>query len=104
MAFRLAVLVDIHGNLAALEAVLRDIKRQRPDQIAVLGDHVFHGPRPADVVEGLRALQSGGGLVVGCNTYIAVTDYDYTAACPRIHGAPSMNIAAAESAREQLSD
>src|SRR3954469_16826566 len=104
MAFRLAVLGDIHGNLAALEAVLGDIKRQRPDQIAVLGDHVFHGPRPADVVERLRALQADGALVVGGNTDIAVTDYDYTAAFPWMEQAPSSYRAAAEWAHEQLSD
>jgi predicted phosphodiesterase len=104
MALRLAVLGDIHGNLAALEAVLGDIKRQRPDQIAVLGDHVFHGPRPADVVERLRGLQADGALVVGGNTDIAVTDYDYTAAFPWMEQAPSSYRAAAEWAHEQLSD
>src|SRR3954471_12802678 len=104
MALRLAVLGDIHGNLAALEAALADIKRQRPDQIAVLGDHVFNGPRPGEVVERLRALQNEGALVVGGNTDIAVTDYDYTAAFPWMEQAPSSYRAAAEWAHEQLSD
>jgi hypothetical protein len=32
MALRLAVLGDIHGNLAALEAALADVKRHKPDR------------------------------------------------------------------------
>ena len=104
MSLRLAVLGDIHGNLAALEAALADIKRHKPDRIAVTGDHVFHGSRPAEVVERLQALQKDGALVVAGNTDIAVADNDYTAAFPWMEQAPSAYTAAAEWAREQLSD
>ena len=37
---RLAVITDIHGNIHALEAVLRDIEVQAVDQIVVAGDTV----------------------------------------------------------------
>ncbi|MBP6307231.1 MAG: metallophosphoesterase family protein, partial [Opitutaceae bacterium] len=37
---QIALLADIHGNLAALEAVLAELDRLRPDRIAVLGDIV----------------------------------------------------------------
>ena len=37
---RLAVLTDIHGNLAALEAVLEDISTQNVDHIVIAGDTV----------------------------------------------------------------
>ena len=37
---RLAVLTDIHGNLAALNAVLEHISTQNVDQIVVAGDTV----------------------------------------------------------------
>ena len=30
---RIAILADIHGNLPALEAVVNDLQRQRPDQV-----------------------------------------------------------------------
>ncbi len=40
---KLAVLSDIHGNLAALEAVLEDIAHQGVDQIVNLGD-ILSGP------------------------------------------------------------
>jgi predicted phosphodiesterase len=37
---RVAVLTDIHGNLAALQAVVQDIQRRGVDQIVNLGDSV----------------------------------------------------------------
>ena len=37
---RLALVSDIHGNLAALEAVAEDIRRRGADQIVCLGDNV----------------------------------------------------------------
>lgn len=48
---RIAVLSDMHANLPALEAVLADVRRQQPDRIAVLGDLIYKGPQPAEVVE-----------------------------------------------------
>ena len=43
---RVAVVSDIHGNLAALEAVLAAIDREPPDEIWCLGDIVGYGARP----------------------------------------------------------
>lgn len=45
---RIAILSDIHGNLAALEAVLRDVETQKPDRIVCLGDTVGYGPFPRE--------------------------------------------------------
>ena len=104
MAMRIAVLGDVHGNVGALEAALAEIKKQRPDRIAVTGDHVFNGPRPAETVERLRKLERDGGSIVAGNTDIAVTDFDFTAAFPWMEQAPSSYRAAAEWAHEQLSD
>jgi len=104
MAMRIAVLGDVHGNLGALEAALAEIKKQRPDRIAVTGDHVFNGPRPAETVERLRKLERDGGSIVAGNTDIAVTDFDFTAAFPWMEQAPSSYRAAAEWAHDQLSD
>src|SRR5437868_2146388 len=42
---RFAALYDIHGNLPALEAVLRDISQADVDHVVVGGD-VFPGPMP----------------------------------------------------------
>ena len=43
---RLALLSDIHGNTWALEAVLEDVKRRRPEGYVLLGDLVADGPDP----------------------------------------------------------
>ena len=43
---RLALISDIHGNLEALTAVLRDIERTGADEIASLGDVVGYGCDP----------------------------------------------------------
>lgn len=42
---KLAVLADIHANLAALQAVLDDLERWSPDQVIVAGDVVNRGPQ-----------------------------------------------------------
>jgi putative phosphoesterase len=104
MALRLAVLGDIHGNLLAFDAALAEIKKVRPDRIAITGDLVMNGPRPAEVVERVRALQGGGALVVAGNTDIAVSDFDYAAAFPWMEDVPAGHRAVAEWAHDQLSD
>ncbi len=43
---RVAVVSDIHSNLAALEAVLEAIEADGPDELWCLGDVVGYGPRP----------------------------------------------------------
>lgn len=61
---RIAVIADIHGNAFALEAVLADLERLRPDLIVELGDCVSGPLRPRDTYEHLAAL---GGLAVRGN-------------------------------------
>lgn len=41
---RIAVLADVHGNLAALEAALAELDKVRPDKIVFLGDIVDGAP------------------------------------------------------------
>jgi predicted phosphodiesterase len=43
-----AIISDVHGNLAALEAVLEDIDHRGVDRTVCLGDMVGYGPRPAE--------------------------------------------------------
>lgn len=104
MTLRLALLSDIHGNVSALEAALADIEKWGPDRIAILGDLVLNGPRPAESVERVRELEAGGALVIAGNTDIAVADGDYTAAFPWLDEVPLGHRAAAEWAGEQLDD
>lgn len=60
---RLAVIADVHGSLPALEAVLRDVDRQRADDLIMLGDFADRGPFPLEVVECLMA--RGGQMIQG---------------------------------------
>ena len=51
-----AIVSDIHGNLQALEAVLADIERHKPDSIQCLGDFVGYGASPNECIAQLRPL------------------------------------------------
>lgn len=53
---RIAIVADIHDNLAALEAVLADLRQTSPDLILHGGDLVGGGSSPAEVVDRVRDL------------------------------------------------
>jgi predicted phosphodiesterase len=55
---RLAVLADIHGNAAALEAVLEDLQRAAADRLLLNGDLLAFGPEPEETVRLLRGLDT----------------------------------------------
>ncbi|HLU47145.1 MAG TPA: metallophosphoesterase family protein, partial [Planctomycetota bacterium] len=55
---KVAFISDIHGNLEALTAVLRDIDRRKVDEIYCLGDIVGYGPDPVACVDAVRARAS----------------------------------------------
>jgi putative phosphoesterase len=54
---RIAIISDIHGNLVSLEAVLKDIKKKRVDQIVFLGDAATLGPQPVEVIAKLMEIK-----------------------------------------------
>jgi putative phosphoesterase len=60
---RIGIISDIHGNLPALEVVLRDIKARRLDAVYCLGDLVGYAPFPNEVIERIRA--EGVPTIVG---------------------------------------
>jgi diadenosine tetraphosphatase ApaH/serine/threonine PP2A family protein phosphatase len=51
---RYAILGDIHGNLAALDAVLEAVDRQQVDRIIQVGDVVGYGAHPREVIQRMR--------------------------------------------------
>ena len=105
MTARIAVLADVHGNVTALEAVRKAIKKEKPDAIIVAGDHVLNGPDPAATVDALRAMEADGAVIVQGNTDIAVADFDYGAAFPSYaDGVPDAVRYAAEWAHDTLGD
>jgi len=52
---RLALLSDIHGNLAALEAVTADLRRRGVDQVVNLGDSLSGPLLPRETAQFLMA-------------------------------------------------
>ena len=51
-----AVLFDVHGNLAAFDAVLAEARAEGFDRLLFGGDLVLFGPEPAACVDRLRGL------------------------------------------------
>src|SRR5271165_3536837 len=52
---KVALISDIHGNLLALEKVLRHLDAEGTDEIICLGDVAATGPNPHEVLGLLRA-------------------------------------------------
>jgi len=61
---RVAVISDVHGNLAALEAVLEEVRRAELDAVWCLGDTVGYGPRPNECC---ALVQERCAIVLGGN-------------------------------------
>jgi predicted phosphodiesterase len=51
---QVAVFSDVHGNLTAMQAVLADIGKQRPDYTLFAGDLCLFGSRPVETLRLLR--------------------------------------------------
>lgn len=60
---RIAVVSDIHGSRAALEAVRADLRKASPDVVVHGGDLVVNGPHPNFVVDLVRS--EGWSGVIG---------------------------------------
>lgn len=56
MAMKIAALSDIHGNIAALDAVLQDVATRQVDQIVNLGDICSGGLFPRETADRLMPL------------------------------------------------
>jgi putative phosphoesterase len=59
---RIAIVSDIHGNLTALEAVVADLNRTKPDLVLQGGDLAFSGCQPAEVIDFVSQLGWAGVL------------------------------------------
>ncbi len=102
---RIVALSDVHGNAVALTAVRKAIRAEKPDFVAIAGDHVMNGPDPAGVVDLLREMEADGAAIISGNTDVAVADFDYAAAFPWMRdGVPDIYRAAAEWAHDALGD
>jgi diadenosine tetraphosphatase ApaH/serine/threonine PP2A family protein phosphatase len=73
---RWVILSDVHGNLEAFQAVIEDMRAEKADQIAFLGDVVGYGADPNECLSLLRNLTEW--VIAGNHDYGAVglTDID----------------------------
>lgn len=67
-----AVISDVHSNLHALEAVLKDIGDRRIDEIYFVGDAVGYGPQPNLCID---LLKKDCGILIAGNHDWAVLEY-----------------------------
>ena len=48
---KIAIISDIHGNLEALKATIKDIEKKQVDQIICLGDTIAKGIHPHECIK-----------------------------------------------------
>ena len=71
---KIALLADLHANLAAVRACLAHAESQGAEGYAFLGDLVGYGPEPAEVVELVAEHAARGAVVVRGNHDTAVVN------------------------------
>jgi diadenosine tetraphosphatase ApaH/serine/threonine PP2A family protein phosphatase len=71
---RVLVVSDIHGNLAALQAVLEDARQYEYEEVWCLGDIVGYGPEPNECIAQIRLLNATA--VVGNHDWAAIERMD----------------------------
>ncbi len=71
---RIAVFSDVHGNAAALAAVLSDMANDSFDQIVCGGDYALFGPRPAEAVDMVRAIPNAITILGNTDGYLQTRD------------------------------
>lgn len=74
---KIAILADIHGNLAAFHAVVEDIERWNPDMVLVAGDTINRGPQSDGCLElALHLSAERGWRMIRGNHERYVLQYD----------------------------
>jgi predicted phosphodiesterase len=90
---RVAALYDIHANLPALEAVLREVDEAEPDRIVIGGDAAT-GPMNPETLDALMALGDRSLFVGGNSDRWTVNVYDDPASVPTDEEHPGKRAAA----------
>jgi len=65
---RWALIADVHGNAAALDAVVADLESIAVDGCVLMGDYVLFGPRPRECCDRLREMAAQGAVAILGNT------------------------------------
>ena len=77
---RIAIISDIHSNLEALKATLKDIEKRNVDKIICLGDIIAKGVHPKECIELIRK-NCEIVLQGNCDFYFSV-EYDNISTIP----------------------
>lgn len=72
---KIAVFTDIHGNLEALNAILKDIKKQNVNEIICLGDTIGIGPNSKECINSL--IRNNINMVLGNHELYALNGLKY---------------------------
>ena len=73
---KIAVISDIHGNMEAIEAVMKDIADNMCNKIFVLGDYAMAGPEPNEAVEYFMKRKDNPVFkMIQGNTDLMIADY-----------------------------
>ena len=70
---KVAILSDIHGNMQALESVMKDINKNGCEKVLCLGDLAMAGPEPSKVIDFVKS-QSNWTVIQG-NTDKMIADF-----------------------------
>lgn len=74
---KIAIISDIHGNLQALEAIIKDIRSKNINEVICLGDTIAIGPNSKECIE--MILEENMKIILGnheeyrCRCYILWT-------------------------------
>ena len=60
---KIAVISDIHGNMQALEAVLKSAKDENCEKLFCLGDLAMSGPQPVEAISFLKEMIEKGEVI-----------------------------------------
>ncbi|MBA8793968.1 putative phosphodiesterase [Friedmanniella endophytica] len=85
---RVAVFSDVHGNLIALDAVLRAAAADDVEEFWIIGDHVAHGPQPAETLTRIRSLPNVSAVRGNTDRY--VLDGSHSDLVPRASASMSL--------------
>ena len=102
---RIAIVSDIHGNRAALESVLRDLRETSPDLVMHAGDLADSGSDPAWVVDTVRDLDWPGVMGNTDEMLVRPASLDeFSAGLPHLSGLFAVVRELGASARASLGD
>ena len=74
---KIAIISDIHGNMQALQAVMKNIRLNKCDKIIGLGDYAMAGPQPVEVVDWfIENKQEKELILIQGNTDKLIAEYE----------------------------